>query len=236
MKAPGFYLWLPLSWLASCTTPTEKQGLDAVAQFYGDKVSYSKGSHFSTNAAEPQGKYLEVKVFNAKLSREFADLRLPASNCAYLTYRSLAPVERQAYNYLKVTLQDSLTTHSYTFKAPELALATQAASDLDQLMTRFKDRDYDGVVNSFTPSALPPATRASLPASLAELEKKTGPVTQYYLQGYALTSAPVAGRPQQLVRLFVTVQRAQKPGKLLAVINPQLRPNEKFLYGLNILD
>ncbi|MVN77113.1 hypothetical protein GO988_12325 [Hymenobacter sp. HMF4947] len=236
MKIPSLYLSLLLGLLAGCTSPTEKQGLDAVAQFYGDKVSYSKGSHLSTNAAEPQGKYLEVKVFNTKLSKEFSDLRLPASNCAYLTYSSLAPAERQAYNYVKVTLQDSLTEHSYTFKAPELALATQAATDLDRLMTHFKDRDYNGVVNSFNPATLPPDVRANLPTSLAELEKKTGPVTQYYLQGYALTSAPVAGRSQQLVRLFVTVQRAQKAGKLLAVINPQLRPNEKFLYGLNILD
>jgi hypothetical protein len=234
------FLFCGLLALAGCSSSTEHSEPlahakpDEVTAFFGENITYSKGNRAATD--EPKGTYLEITVHDDKLAEQYGDLSLPASNCAYLSYKNLPAAERQQYDYLKVTMQEALGTHSYTFPRAELALATEAATDLDALMTHFKDRNYPAVVNTFNSSAITPAMRTQLPADLATIEQKIGPVQQYYLEGYAPVQVPLAGKQQPLVRLFVTLSHPQKASRALVVINPSLHPQEQFLYGLNMLE
>jgi hypothetical protein len=237
------FTFLPLfslAALASCAPATEPgepvayARPDEVTAFFGEDITYRKGRQ---TAAEPKGTYLEVAVHDDKLAQQYGgDLSLPASNCAYLSYKNLPAAERSQYNYLKITMQDGLTPSSFDFPAPELAQATRAAADLDTLMTLFKDRNYPAVVNTFNASAITPTMRAQLPADLATIEQKMGPVQQYYLEGYAPVQEQVAGKKQALVRLFVTLSHPQKASRALVVVDPARRPREPFLYGLNLLN
>jgi len=229
-----------LTLLVSCssapehTEPLKRAVPEEVTAFFGEDITYGKGHHTSTG--EPKGTYLEVAVHDEKLGQQYGDLSLPASNCAYLSYKNLPATERQQYDYFKITMQDGSTPHSYTFPRLELAQAAQAATDLDVLMTSFKDRNYPAVVNTFSASAITPEIRAQLPANLATIEQKIGPVQQYYLEGYAPTQVLLAGKKLRLIRLFVTLSHPKKASRMLVVIDPELQSKDKFLYGLNILN
>ena len=216
------------------TEPLEHAKPEEVAAFFGEDITYSKGRHALTNDAGPKGTYLEITLHDDKLAAQYGDLSLPASNCAYLSYKNLPAAERRQYDYLKITMQDGLATPSYVFLKPELAQATQAAANLDTLMTLFKERNYQAVVNTFNPSALTPTGRTQLLTDLAALEQRVGPVQQYYLEGYA--PMPQADRKHLLMRLFVMLNHPQKATRALVVINPRMQSRQKFLYELNMLN
>lgn len=235
MKPNFLALGLALVLLTRCTPNTEQQDLDAVERFYGGGVHYKKGSHFSTNTHEPQGEYLEMALSNYTLGRDFADLHLPASNCAYLVYGSLTPAERQEYSYLRINLKDSAATHTYTFNLPELAVVSAAATSLAAFMADLQQRDYLTATSRFNPAALGGAVPDSVSTLLAHIGGQISPFYTYHLQGYSLVSPAVAGPTQQLVRLYVETQGPENNHTLLAVVDPQLRVKEKFLYGLVLL-
>jgi hypothetical protein len=226
-----------LAGCSSATEPTEPLTRKSPAEltaFFGENITYRKGHQAA--ADEPQGTYLEVTIHDDKLAQQYADLRLPASNCAYLSYKDLSAAERQQYDYLKVTMQDASAARSYTFPRAELARATQAATDLDVLMTHFKERNYPAVLSTFSPSALTPAMRAQSLSYLTAIEQQKGPVQQYYLEGYAPAQALLAGKKLSLVHLFVTLSHPQKASRVVVAVDPGLRPEEKFLYGLNVIN
>jgi hypothetical protein len=231
-------LFVSLGLLAGCSSSTEHAERidhtrpDEVTAFFGENITYSKGQHTAAN--EPKSTYLEVTIHDDKLAQQYTDLSLPASNCAYLSYKNLPAAERRQYDYLKITMQGAGTAPSYTFPSSELALATQAATNLDMLMTRFKDRDYPAVINTFSPSALTPEMRAQSLSLLTAMEQQNGPVQQYYLEGYEPAQAQLAGKELPLVHLFVTLSHPKKASRLLVAINPGLPPKEQFLYGLDI--
>ncbi|MGI4871065.1 MAG: hypothetical protein ACRYFX_07790 [Janthinobacterium lividum] len=227
---------LALALLAGCSSNSEKQGVDAVTGFYGGTVRYSKGSHFSTDATEPQGEYLEVALDKPGLNRHFSDPRIPASNCAYLVYKQLAPTERQDYSYLKVTLTDSGTTHGYTYPVAGLQLATQAANLLTPLMANLQQHHYHAIANNFNPVGLRAMSPDSLTSLITRIGKEIGPITAYALQGHGIAPITLAGKPQQLVRLFVRISEPAPTRKLLIVVNPSQKADEKYIYGLNFFN
>ncbi len=218
----------------SYTEPLAHSTPEEVAAFLGENITYGKGRHTLSNDEGPKGTYLEITVHDDKLAAEYDDLGLPASNCAYLSYKNMPAAERQQYDYLKITMQGGLASPSFVFLKPELAQATQAAADLDTLMTFFKERNYQAVVNTFHPSALTPTARTQLPVNLAAIEQKFGPVQQYYLEGYA--PMPQADKKNALIRLFVMLNHPQKASRALIVINPRMHPKENFLYELNMFN
>ena len=233
------FLLIGFAVLAGCssstepTEPLQRKSPDELTAFFGENITYSKG-HQAAN--EPKGTYLEVTIHDDKLAQQYADLGLPASNCAYLSYKDLSAAERQQYDYLKITMQDASAARSYAFPRADLALATQAATDLDVLMTHFKERNYPAVLGSFNPRALTPAMRAQSFSYLAAIEQQKGPVQQYYLEGYAPAQVLLAGKKLPLVHLFVTLSHPQKASRIVVAIDPSLRPEEKFLYGLDIIN
>ena len=231
LLVPGLCLAL----LTRCAPDNEQQGVDAVGRFYGGLVQYKTGSHFSTDVGEPQGKYLEMTLANNALARRFDDLHLPASNCAYLVYSNLSPAERQQYNYLRINLKDSAATHTYAFNLRELATVAAAATNLATFMGDLQQRDYLTATRRFNPAALGGAVPDSVPTLLARAGTQLSPFNTYQLHGYSLVSPPVAGPTQQLVRLYVGTEGPHNDHRLLAVVNPQLRPKEQFMYGLVLL-
>lgn len=236
MKPTFLVLGLALGLLAGCSSNPEKQDADAVANFYGGTVRYAKGSHFSTNADEPQGTYLEVTLDKPGLGRHFSDLRIPASNCAYLTYQQLPQAERQAYSYLKVSLTDSGITHRYTYPVAGLQLAVQATSLLTPLVAQLQQHQYQALAANFNPVGLHPMSPDSLTALLTRVGQEIGPISAYSLQGHDVASVTLAGKSQQVVRLFVRITEPAPARKLLVVVSPSQPANGKYIYGLNFFN
>jgi hypothetical protein len=217
-------LWLlVLVLLAGCSSPSEKQALYEISEFYGGNVRLSSGRNFSTSD-EPKGHYLAVALDNPSLSRYFEDLRLPASNCAYLAFSNLKPAEREDYDFVKVSLKDSASTHTYSFLQADLKQALAAGEDLRTLIFNIQGSDYVAAANNFNSDAL-----GTMP--------RINPFTEYRIHGFALVQESVSGKPLPLVRLFASVPRPPEPDHhLVFVINPALSDTEHFLYGLNMAD
>jgi hypothetical protein len=218
--------------LAGCASPTEKQGLETVAQFYGGNVSFTKGAQMTTTNSDAQGKYLEISLNSAGLSKRYSDMRIPASNCAYLVYDKLAPAEQQAYDYLKVSLNDSSDAHSYTFRKAELAMVEKAAVDLNALLIDLQTEDHTKLKNAFNLEVLDAAAQKKMPDELTKIEKALTPITDYRVEGYAPVIVEVGNQKVQLVRFYVTVVHADKTIRMTLVINPAMHPDQPFLYGL----
>ena len=230
-------LWLLLGLLASCSSATEKQALYEISEFYGGSVRLSSGRNFSTNGEEPKGHYLAIALNNPGLGRHFEDFRLPASNCAYLAFNNLKPAEREDYDFVKVTLQDSAGTHGYSFTQDDLKQALAAGENLRTLIFNIQGSDYVAAANNFNSDALGTTPRDSLPSIMYRLGARINPFTEYRIHGFALVREPMRGRPLPLVRLFVSVPRPPQPDHhLVFVINPALSDKEHFLYGMNVLD
>ena len=229
-------LWLLLLvLLAGCTSPSEKQALYEISEFYGGSVRLSSGRNFSTSGDEPKGHYLAVALNSPGLGRHFDDLRLPASNCAYLAFSNLKPSEREGYDFVKVTLQDSASTHGYTFSQQQLRQALAAAEDLRTLIFNIQGSDYVAAANNFNPDALGTMPRDSLPALMQRLGTRINPFTEYRIHGFKLEQVPIQGQPKPLMSLYVSVPRPPEPDHYLeVVINPAMADNEHFLYGFNL--
>jgi len=231
-------LWLlALLVLAGCSSPSEKQALYEISEFYGGSVRLSSGRNFSTSGEEPQGHYLAVALDKPGLNRHFADLKLPASNCAYLAFSNLKPAERADYDFVKVTLKDSASTHAYSFSQADLTQALAAGEDLRTLIFNIQGSDYVAAANNFNPDALDTIPRDSLTSIMYRLGTRINPFTEYRIHGFALVREPVGSKPLPLVRLFVSVPRPPEPDHhLLFVINPALSDAEHFLYGMNVIN
>lgn len=220
--------------LASCASPSEKQALEAVVQFYGGSVGSTRGANVTTNSADAQGKYLEISLNNPVLGRRYSDMRMPASNCAYMVYQKLLPAEQQGYDY-KVSLKDSAAAHSYTFRRAELESASQAGNDLNAFLIDLQTEGYNKVLNAFNAGVLDAEDRAKLPEQLAKIEKKLNPITDYQIEGYELISTKLGKQEVQLIRFFVTLVHSGKTSRMVLVINPKMHPDQPFLYGIQTL-
>ena len=231
-------LWvLALGLLAGCSSPSEKQALYEISEFYGGSVRLSSGRNFLANSDELKGHYLSVALDKPSLSRHFADLRLPASNCAYLAFSNLKPTERADYDFVKVALKDSTGTHLYSFPQADLTQALAAGEDLRTLIFNIQGSDYVAAANNFNPDALGTMPRDSLTSVMYRLGTRINPFTEYRIHGFTLVREAVRGQPLPLVRLFVSVPRHPDPDHhLLFVINPAMSDAEHFLYGLNVID
>ncbi|MDO7847564.1 hypothetical protein Q5H92_14435 [Hymenobacter sp. M29] len=218
--------------LAGCASPSEKQGLEAVAQFYGGSVSFTKGANVTTTKADAQGKYLEISLHSAGLTKRYSDMRMPASNCAYMVYDKLAPAEQQAYDYLKVSLNDSADAHSYTFRKAELVMVEKAAVDLNAFLIDLQTEDHAKVQNAFNLDILDAAAQKKLPDELAKIEKALAPITDYRVEGYAPVTVEVGNQKVQLVRFYITLVHAGKTSRMALVINPEMHLDQPFLYGI----
>jgi hypothetical protein len=229
------YRWgamLAMSVLASCTSATEKQGLEAVAQFYGGSVGFTKGANATTESSEAQGKYLEISLRASGIGKRYSDLRMPASNCAYMVYNKLAPDEQQGYDYLKVSLKDSADAHAYTFQKSELALAAQAGIDLNAFLIDLQTEDHDKVLKAFNPDVLGAEGQAKLPEQLTKIERALASITNYQIEGYAPVTIKLGKQKVKLVRFYLIVAHAGKSSRMTLVINPQMHPDQPYLYGM----
>ncbi|HEX8330651.1 MAG TPA: hypothetical protein VF629_24185 [Hymenobacter sp.] len=231
------YKWgvlLVNSWLASCTSPTEKQSLEAVAQFYGGSVGFTKGANATTETAVAHGKYLEISLNASGIGKRYSDLQIPASNCAHMVYEKFSPAEQQAYDYLKVSLNDSGGAHAYTFRKTELATAAQAGLDLNAFMIDLQTEDHDKVLKAFNPEVLGAEAQAKLPEQLAKIEQSVASITDYRVEGYAPVTIELGKKEVKLVRFYLTVVHAGKTSRLSLLINPQMHPDQPFLYGMQV--
>jgi hypothetical protein len=223
-----------LSLLSACTSITEEAGFKEVANFYGGSVSFRKGTGISTTATEPQGSYLEVDLTTPGISTYYRDLQLPASNCAYLVYKHLRPKERTDYNYFRVAIQDSTSSHSYTFSPADLELATQSINNLNALLFKLQAADLSAVGNYLDPAALGTMTRDSVASNLRRIGKRLAPFDNYTVQGFEVSKTTLAGEVVPIVRFSVSVSRRQESTvPLFAYINPKPR-TQQFLCGLRL--
>ncbi|TVT43623.1 hypothetical protein FNT36_05940 [Hymenobacter setariae] len=223
-----------LGFLAGCSTVTEEAGFKEIADFYGGSVFLKKGVNISTTTTEPQGSYLEVALSTPGISKYYNDLQIPASNCAFLVYKHLRPRQRTDYSYFKVSIQDSTTSHTYTFSPADLEFATQSIGNLNELMFSLQGEDFPAITNKLDPAAIGAMSHDSVTANLHRVSQKLAPFSSYLVQGFEVKKAPLAGKLVPIVRFALSVSREQKGMiPLLVFLNPTPH-TQRFLCGLRI--
>ncbi|RZJ61335.1 MAG: hypothetical protein EOO58_01940 [Hymenobacter sp.] len=226
--------FLSLSFLSGCSTVTEEAGFKEIADFYGGSVLLKKGANISTTATEPQGSYLEIDLNRPGISKYYRDLQIPASNCALMVYKNLRPRQRTDYSYFKVVIQDSTTSHTYTFPPTNLELATQSINNLNNLIFSLQGEDFPAVISNLDPAAVDTMSRDSVAASLRRVRQKLAPFDGYLVQGFDIKKAPLAGKSIPIVQFAISVSREQKGIiPLLIFINPAPH-TQRFLCGIRI--
>ncbi|WP_345238360.1 hypothetical protein [Hymenobacter saemangeumensis] len=170
------------------------------------------------------------------LAQRYDDLQLPASNCALLVYQGLTGNEHERYDYYKITVADSSSSHSYSFARAEVAQAAQAAGLLTTIMANMQQEDYAAAARTLHPIALQGLSPDSVTALLAKVGRGLAPLRDYDLHGYKIVSEQVSGQPLELVQLYLSVPATPESRRLLVVINPQAEASTPFLYGFNLLD
>ncbi|RZK33250.1 MAG: hypothetical protein EOO57_13595 [Hymenobacter sp.] len=141
------------------------------------------------------------------------------------------------FDFVKVTLQDSVGAHVYTFSQPQLKQALAAAENLRTLIFNIQASDYVAAANNFNPDALDTTPRDSLPNLMLRMGTRLNPFTEYRIHGFSLAQIPIKGQPKPLMSFYVAVPRAPEPDHHLeVVINPAMSDTKHFLYGFNLRD
>ncbi|MDJ0364007.1 hypothetical protein QMK33_02495 [Hymenobacter sp. H14-R3] len=226
---------LALFGLAGCTSDAENKALHVVEKFYGGHATYLKGSHFSANAREPQGKFLQLSLGDVDFASTYGtDLEVPAANCAYLLYHQMTAAERTAYDYLSIKLIEGQASHTLPFSMASLALADQGVSRLTTIMAALQRQDYQYVVARLDPAAFGATSPGNMPPRLAAITQQLTPLASYQLLGYARVNGRTPS--QHNLRFYLTVPGPTKPRALWLTLNPRLGPNDPFLIGLHLFN
>jgi hypothetical protein len=220
--------------IISCSSVTEERGAKAVADLYGGEVFISKGAGATTATEEFQGAYLKIKIVNPSLLDSFHDLRTPASLSAAIVYGRLTPAERKKYSYFAVGIEGGPDSHEFKFKSPVLISISNALANADALMINMQTEDSVKVLEAFNPIVVAPDKRAELSVMLGKMVRQIKPISNYQVVGSEVGEVEIAKQKSKLVRLFVKVEHAGKWTQIVLAVNPEMHPDQPFLYGLQL--
>ena len=219
----------------SCSSVTEERGAQAIADLYGGQVDISKGASTTTAADDFQGKYLKITIVQSSAEKNFNDLRIPGSYCAAMLYSSLTPTEQENYSYYKVAFESAAGTHEFKFKTAGLVAINNAVADVNSLLINLQTGDQAKVLQAFNLSVVDSAKRAALPAELGKIAQQLDPISNYTVMGSETGEVEIAKQKIKLVRLVVRVEHAGKAAQMRLTVNPEMHPDQQFLYGLQLL-
>ncbi|WP_201978628.1 hypothetical protein [Hymenobacter rubidus] len=235
----AFFLLLSLGLMTgftACNSPLPNApSLDALTQQYGGTAKLEKGSN-TGDASSPQGKYLEIILSSPKLEQRYPQLKVPASNCAYVLYKKLDDSQRKEYDAIKVTLVDSTAKQDFTYPMADLALAQQAEGNLTAFMGNVKSKDYRAAGASMNPVALGTMSPDSVPGQIAKVGSVVNPIETYRVEGFEVMKLPGGNDSQHMIWFIVSVPHTAKADRLDIVVDPIMSSKEKFLYGFSLAE
>jgi len=216
-----------------CTSATESRGVDDVLAFYGGQVVYAKGVSTSTED-EVQGKFFELKLSGIeKIRKYFSRYDLPASNCAYLFFHALSPVEKKAYAFIRVKIEATGDGNTYEFATQDLARVEQAMSLVAPAVDDLRAGEYDRFSNRGNPLAASQQEWQQTKLTLVAVGRQYGPVKAFSLQGFETLPRNLADGTHQLVRLAGVLVRGGQNTDFTFVIEPTASAQSKYLYGFS---
>ncbi len=158
-----FIFFLPFALLLSCSSASEKNGLNDVASTWGP-TTITKG--FSTSTSEGNGKYVELEVSNPEFFGKDVKMEPIARGVAFLFFKNLTAEEQKAYAKYSIVLKND-SGHSETFSYPAKAVlgyfekekianayyAKLLQGDFNYIYNNFENPGIpiDTLVNAFTP-------------------------------------------------------------------------------------
>ena len=109
-----------------------------------------------------------------------------------------------------------------------------ALADANALLINLQTEDSVKVLESFNSSFVAPDKRAALPETLGKIERQLKPISNYQVVGSEMGEVKIGGQKSKLVRLFVKVEHAGKWSQMVLTVNPEMHPDQQFLYGLQL--
>ena len=229
-------LLLLLVWtvaLGSCTSATESRGVDEVLAFYGGTAVYSKGM-VSSMEDKLQGKYYELKLSGGgfeKIAQYFPNPALPASNCAYLFYHALTPVEKKDYDFIRIVIEAQGERTTQDFSTPDLARAELAMAQMAPAVDALRRQAYDQFVRFGNPLAASEQQWQRDKAMLVAVDKQYGRVKEFSLQGFETVQRNLTDGTHELVRLAGVLVREGQSTDFSLVVEPTGSAKGNYLYG-----
>ena len=158
-----FIFFIPVALLLSCSSATEKSGLNEIASTWGPTI-IKKG--FSTSTNEGNGKYVELEVSNPEFFGKDVKMEPIARGVAFLFFKNLTTEEQQAYSKYSIVLKND-SGHSESFSYPTKAVLGYfekekianayydklLQGDFNYIYNNFENPDFpiDTLVSAFTP-------------------------------------------------------------------------------------
>lgn len=179
--------------LSGCQSPQDRAAVDAVAELFGGRVASKTGYTSSTDDKKLQGKYLAVEISGSvdQLKKQYEDLAVPASHCAYVLYGHAG----RDYSFFQVTFKEADQQHEYAFSTKDLRIVDQKLSTLNVVFTDLQSAECAGIY--------PHINRKLIP--LPELDERCQEMKKYAAQngqgafdllGFRFQDKAFNGQPQ----------------------------------------
>ncbi|MFT2010356.1 hypothetical protein ACMA1I_16895 [Pontibacter sp. 13R65] len=193
--------------LQACASEQESAAIDNILMFYGGRAEWSIGRNASTDDEEIQGKFFEIKLSDADLS-SYKYLSMPASNIAYLFYSSLAPDEKNSYDFVRVIVDYNGKEKVVEYPTQELELVSSSMPVFESTAEILKTEKYERLEELLEKNYR--AEIGGYENTFAQVDSAYGKVTGLSIHGYSFSQGKVGSRYTDLLKLSGVLTREKQ--------------------------
>ncbi len=168
--------------LTSCASETETKAVQEIANFYGGRVSYSKG--VATSTSEGSKLYFELKLSDSPYINS-VEAEEPGSFSAFAVYRNLSEEEKEKYTHIKTSIEqqagDSKKTTEFEYTVQKLKTVEAKLSKIKLLQETLKHRHYGQLTELMDSSAFSNFDMKAFYAQLDTIANACGEINEYQI-------------------------------------------------------
>jgi hypothetical protein len=223
---------LALFVLVGCASETETRAVHEIANFYGGRVSYSKGVAASTT--EGSKKYFELKLSESQYINSVA-AEEPASFSALTIYRNLSEEEKDKYTHIKTSVEqqagDSEKTTEFEYTIQKLKTVEAKLALIKPLQEILKHRHYEQLTQQLDSSAFRNFDMKTFYAQLDTIASACGEINDYHLHAFTFFESEVDQEQKPLLELKGVLVRNKQNVRISVILSTL--PEDNRIYGLH---
>jgi hypothetical protein len=232
--------------ITGCKSNNDSKGIKDILDFYGGTITWSKSFSASTEKdqsstdkdpsdaeKEPSREKHFLLAINApSIQKHFEATDLPASNCAYLFYRSLSDVEKRDYAFIRVVIQGKAGNDKYDFAMKDLYRAEKCLPTLDKTVQCLKEENLENLRALFSPMVpMDSLDKEKMRQSVFIVDSTYGRIKNFVLQGFSAASYEIGCKTISLIKVSGNLVREKQNTLFSVTVDPDAA--DKKLFGYN---
>ena len=218
-------LILILILFSNCTSTTEEEGIDEVAEFYNCQVSFTKG--ISASTSDDDGSYFEITLSGDHLKKY--NLEDVAKNAARIFFLSLNDDEKEQYNYISVIVEAENKSIGLKSTKEDLALIISKQKLYFDISEFIKNNNYEKFFNLLNPDVLSEIDKDTMSFKLNQIEPNFGKITETIILGYDFIETEYNNKSLSLIR-FKGIQKCEKQNLNFLIVTSREK-EDNLIYG-----